>query len=262
MNLVTLSRLERNPTVKQEIKLRGFEKSIPVGFLNYPISQAADITAFNATCVPVGEDQLPMIEQTREIVHSFNNIYGETLVMPEAVVSQNEKETRLPGTDGKKKMSKSLGNCIYLSDDSETVKKKVMSMYTDPDHIKIEDKGKVEGNVVFTYLDVFANENSFQKYLPEYQNLDELKAHYERGGLGDVTIKKFLYSIIEEMLEPIRQKREVLSKNPEYIYQILEEGTKKAQKEARATLNKVKRAMKINYFENKDFLQEMIDKYN
>lgn len=194
-NLVTLSRLQRNPTVKNELKLRGFEKSIPVGFLNYPISQAADITAFNATCVPVGEDQLPMIEQTKEIVKSFNNIYGKVLVDPEAVIPKNEFEQRLPGTDGLSKMSKSLGNCIYLSDDEETIKKKVMSMYTDPNHIKIEDPGKIEGNIVFTYLDVFCQDEDFAKYLPEYENLDELKNHYRKGGLGDVTIKKFLNNI-------------------------------------------------------------------
>lgn len=261
MNLVTLSRLQRNPTVKNEISLRGFEKSIPVGFLNYPISQAADITAFDATCVPVGVDQLPMIEQTREIVHSFNNIYGETLVMPEAKIPGSELEQRLPGTDGKAKMSKSLGNCIYLSDDEETIKKKVMSMYTDPNHIKVEDPGQVEGNVVFIYLDVFARDEDFAKYLPEYKNLDELKDHYRRGGLGDMVIKKFLNNILQDFLRPIREKREALSQNIEYVYQVLKDGTLVARKQASKTLNKVKKAMKIDYFENDEFLKEIIAKY-
>lgn len=261
MNLVTLSRLQRNPTVKNEITLRGFEKSIPVGFLNYPVSQAADITAFDATCVPVGVDQLPMIEQAREIVHSFNNIYGETLVMPEAVVPKNELEQRLPGTDGKAKMSKSLGNCIYLADDAETIKKKVMSMYTDPNHIKVEDPGKVEGNVVFTYLDVFAKDEDFARYLPEYKNLDELKAHYRRGGLGDIVIKKFLNNILQDFLKPIREKRESLEKNIQYVYDVLESGTKTARAHAQNTLKKLKRAMKIDYFESDEFLKEIIDKY-
>ena len=261
MNLVTLSRLQRNPTVKNEISLRGFEKSIPVGFLNYPISQAADITAFDATCVPVGVDQLPMIEQTREIVHSFNNIYGETLVMPEAEIPDSELEQRLPGTDGKAKMSKSLGNCIYLSDDEETIKKKVMSMYTDPNHIKVEDPGQVEGNVVFIYLDVFARDEDFAKYLPEYKNLDELKDHYRRGGLGDMVIKKFLNNILQDFLRPIREKREALSQNIEYVYQVLKDGTLDARKQASKTLNRVKKAMKIDYFENDEFLKEIIAKY-
>ena len=261
MNLVTLSRLQRNPTVKNEISLRGFEKSIPVGFLNYPISQAADITAFDATCVPVGVDQLPMIEQTREIVHSFNNIYGETLVMPEAKIPGSELEQRLPGTDGKAKMSKSLGNCIYLSDDEETIKKKVMSMYTDPNHIKVEDPGQVEGNVVFIYLDVFARDEDFAKYLPEYKNLDELKDHYRRGGLGDMVIKKFLNNILQDFLRPIREKREALSQNIEYVYQVLKGGTLDARKQANKTLNRVKKAMKIDYFENDEFLKEIIAKY-
>ena len=261
MNLVTLSRLQRNPTVKNEISLRGFEKSIPVGFLNYPISQAADITAFDATCVPVGVDQLPMIEQTREIVHSFNNIYGETLVMPEAKIPGSELEQRLPGTDGKAKMSKSLGNCIYLSDDEETIKKKVMSMYTDPNHIKVEDPGQVEGNVVFIYLDVFACDEDFAKYLPEYKNLDELKDHYRRGGLGDMVIKKFLNNILQDFLRPIREKREALSQNIEYVYQVLKDGTLDARKQASKTLNRVKKAMKIDYFENDEFLKEIIAKY-
>ena len=261
MNLVTLSRLQRNPTVKNEIGLRGFEKSIPVGFLNYPISQAADITAFDATCVPVGVDQLPMIEQTREIVHSFNNVYGNTLVMPEAKIPENELEQRLPGTDGKAKMSKSLGNCIYLADDAETIRKKVMSMYTDPNHIKIDDPGQVEGNVVFTYLDVFAKDEDFVKYLPEYKNLDELKDHYRRGGLGDMVIKKFLNNILQELLKPIRERREELSQNIEYVYRVLEKGTNDARKHAKETLRRVKQAMKIDYFENDEFLKEIIDKY-
>ena len=261
MNLVTLSRLQRNPTVKNEIKLRGFEKSIPVGFLNYPISQAADITAFNATCVPVGVDQLPMIEQTREIVHSFNSIYGNTLTMPEAEVPKSDLEQRLPGTDGKAKMSKSLGNCIYLSDDEDTIKKKVMSMYTDPNHIRVEDPGNVEGNVVFTYLDVFAKDEDFNKYLPEYKNLDELKEHYRRGGLGDVVIKKFLNNILQDLLLKKKKKRESLSKNITYVYDVLKSGTKMAQEEANKTIKSVKKAMKIDYFADDEFLNEIVDKY-
>lgn len=261
MNLVTLSRLQRNPTVKNEIGLRGFNKSIPVGFMNYPISQAADITAFDATCVPVGIDQLPMIEQTREIVHSFNNIYGNTLVMPEAKIPDSELEQRLPGTDGKAKMSKSLGNCIYLADDEATIKKKVMSMYTDPNHIRVDDPGQVEGNVVFTYLDVFAKDEDFVKFLPEYKNLDELKDHYRRGGLGDMVIKKFLNNILQELLRPIRERRETLSQNIEYVYRVLENGTNDARKHAKETLKRVKQSMKIDYFETDEFLKEIIDKY-
>ena len=261
MNLVTLSRLQRNPTVKNEIGLRGFNKSIPVGFMSYPISQAADITAFDATCVPVGVDQLPMIEQTREIVHSFNNIYGNTLVMPEAKIPDNELEQRLPGTDGKAKMSKSLGNCIYLADDEATIKKKVMSMYTDPNHIRVDDPGQVEGNVVFTYLDVFAKDEDFVKFLPEYKNLDELKDHYRRGGLGDMVIKKFLNNILQELLRPIRDRRETLSQNIEYVYRVLENGTNDARKHAKGTLKRVKQSMKIDYFETDEFLKEIIDKY-
>ena len=261
MNLVTLSRLQRNPTVKNEIKLRGFEKSIPVGFLNYPISQAADITAFDATCVPVGDDQLPMIEQTREIVHSFNNIYGKTLVMPEAKIPDSELERRLPGLDGNAKMSKSLGNCIYLSDDEDTIRKKVMSMYTDPNHIKVEDPGKVEGNVVFTYLDVFASDEDFAKYLPEYKNLDELKDHYRRGGLGDVVIKKFLNNVLQDLLRPIREKRHELENNIEYVYDVLKSGTEIARIQARKVLARVKKNMKIDYFESDEFRQEIVDKY-
>lgn len=262
MNLVTLSRLQRNPTVKNEIKLRNFETSIPVGFLNYPISQTADITGFKATHVPVGEDQLPMIEQAREIVRSFNNIYGDTLIEPTVVLPKNEVEQRLPGIDGKAKMSKSLGNCIYLSDDEDTITKKVMSMYTDPNHIKVSDPGQVEGNVVFTYLDVFATDADFAKYLPEYKNLDDLKKHYQQGGVGDVAIKKFLNNILQDILRPIRKKRENLSQNIESVYNILKEGTKYAQQKCEKTLNEVKQAMKIDYFESDEFLKEMIDKYH
>ena len=261
MNLVTLSRLQRNPTVKNEIKLRGFENSIPCGFLNYPISQAADITAFKANIVPVGEDQLPMIEQAREIVRSFNSIYGKTLVEPEAMIPENEVERRLPGIDGKAKMSKSLGNTIYLSDTSSEVKRKVMSMYTDPNHIRVEDPGKVEGNIVFTYLDVFATKEDFVKYLPEYKNLDELKKKYEQGGVGDVVLKKFLNSILDAYLTPIRERRKYYETHIEEVYNILKEGTLKARKKAHETLEEVKAAIKINYFESNEFLQEIIDKY-
>ncbi len=261
MNLVTLSRLQRNPTVKNEIKLRGFEKSIPVGFLNYPISQTADITAFEATCVPVGEDQLPMIEQAREIVKSFNNIYGEVLVMPEALVPQKEVERRLPGIDGKAKMSKSLGNTIYLADTPEEVKRKVMSMYTDPSHVKIEDPGHIEGNIVFTYLDVFASDEYFAKYLPEYKNLDELKNKYQQGGLGDVVIKKFLNNILQDELAPIRERRKYYENHLEEVIKILEDGTKKARCKAKETLSKVKGAMQIDYFKNDEYLKEIIAKY-
>ncbi len=248
MNLVTVSRLYRNPTVKAEISQKKMEDSIPAGFLIYPVSQAADITAFNATVVPVGDDQLPMIEQTREIVRKFNSIYGETLTLPEAVIPKNKAESRLIGIDGNSKMSKSLQNCIYLKDSSEELKKKVFSMYTDPNHIKVDDPGKVEGNVVFTYLDVFVKSNSFAKFLPEYNNLDELKAHYTRGGLGDVKIKKFLYEVLEDELKPIRERRIILAQNPEKVYEILKEGTIKAKKVAQETLNEVKKAMKLNYF--------------
>lgn len=262
MNLVTVSRLERNPTVKSEIKLRDFNTSIPVGFMTYPISQAADITAFKANIVPVGEDQLPMIEQTREIVRSFNNTYKkEVLVEPKAVLPDNEVCLRLPGTDGKAKMSKSLGNCIYLSDKTEDVKKKVMSMYTDPDHIKIDDPGKIEGNCVFTYLDAFCTDEHFTKYLPEYKNLDELKAHYQKGGLGDVKIKKFLFNVIEEVLNPIREKRKMYENKIEEVYNILEEGCIKAKEKASTTLKEVKEAMRINYFEDKELIKSHIEKY-
>ena len=249
MNLVTVARLHRNPTVKAEIEQKGFEESIPAGFFTYPVSQAADITGFKANLVPVGDDQLPMIEQAREIVRKFNNIYGETLVEPEAVLPSDEKCYRLVGIDGNAKMSKSLGNCIYLSDSEEEIKKKIFSMYTDPNHIKIEDPGKIEGNVVFTYLDVFCKEDSFEKFLPEYKNLDELKAHYQKGGLGDMKIKKFLNSIIQEELRPIRERREELAKDIDAVYDILRKGSIEARKEVVKTLNEVKRAMKINYFE-------------
>lgn len=249
MNLVTVSRLYRNPTVKEEIKLRGFEDSIPAGFFTYPVSQTADITAFKANIVPVGDDQLPMIEQAREIVRKFNSIYGETLVEPEAMLPKRENERRLVGTDGGAKMSKSLGNCIYLKDSAEEIKRKVFSMYTDPNHIKVSDPGKVEGNVVFTYLDVFCKEDSFEKYLPEYRSLDELKDHYRHGGLGDMKIKTFLNDVLQEELKPIREKREELAKKPEYVYSVLKQGTENARKKAAETLKEVKKAMMLDYFE-------------
>ena len=249
MNLVTVSRLYRNPTVKEEIKLRGFEESIPAGFFTYPVSQTADITAFKANIVPVGEDQLPMLEQAREIVRKFNSIYGNTLVEPYELLPENVNERRLVGIDGNAKMSKSLDNCIYLKDSAEEIRRKVFSMYTDPNHIKIDDPGKVEGNVVFTYLDIFCKEDSFEKYLPEYKNLDELKAHYQRGGLGDVKIKKFLNDVLQEELKPIREKREQLSQNPEYVYGVLRKGTAKARLKAQETLREVKKAMMLDYFD-------------
>lgn len=247
LNLVTLARLKRNPTVKTEIKLRGFEESVPVGFLTYPVSQTADIVAFNTTIVPVGEDQNPMIEQAREIVRSFNTTYSEVLLMPKAVVPKNKNQARLVGTDGKNKMSKSLGNCIFLSDEPEIIKQKVMSMYTDPDHIHVSDPGKVEGNTVFEYLDAFVKEDSFEKYLPEYKNLDELKAHYTRGGLGDVKIKLFLNNILQELLKPIRERRKELEKDPQAVYGILFKGSDEANEVANATLEKMKSAMGIDY---------------
>ncbi len=262
MNLVTVARLHRNPTVKSEVKLRGFEESIPSGFLNYPVSQAADITAFEATTVPVGDDQLPMIEQTREIVHSFNRIYGDTLVEPKELLPESKFAKRLPGIDGKAKMSKSLGNCIYLDDSEEEINKKVMQMYTDPEHIKVSDPGKVEGNVVFTYLDVFCEDRHFNEYLPEYKNLDELKAHYTKGGLGDVVIKRFLAKIICEVIKPIREKREELLQNLDYVYNVLKTGTEKANNKANNTLNKVRNHMGIDYFDNSKFLDEMKEKFN
>ncbi len=262
MNLVTVSRLQRNPTVKSEIQMRNFETSIPVGFFTYPISQASDITAFKATTVPVGEDQLPMLEQTKEIVRRFNAVYGETLVEPEILLPDNKACLRLPGIDGKAKMSKSLGNCIYLSEDAEEVRKKVMSMYTDPDHIKVSDPGKIEGNTVFTYLDAFCTDEHFKKYLPEYNNLDELKEHYQRGGLGDVKVKKFLNSVLQEELEPIRARRKEYEKDIAYVYEILKKGSEAAQAKAAQTLAEVKAAMKINYFEDKELMAEHIKKYS
>lgn len=247
MNLVTLSRLERNPTVKEELKHRDFSNSIPMGFLTYPVSQTADITAFNATIVPVGEDQLPMIEQAREIVRSFNNLYGETLVEPKAVLPTNKTCLRLPGTDGKAKMSKSIGNCIYLSDEPEEIRKKIMSMYTDPNHLKVEDPGETENNPVFIYLEAFCNEEHFSKYLPEYNNLDELKAHYQRGGLGDVKVKKFLNNVLQEVLEPIRTRRKELENDKEEIMNMLFRGSDEARKAASKNLTSLKKAMGIDY---------------
>lgn len=249
MNLVTLSRLQRNPTVKSEIKMRDFEMSIPVGFLTYPISQAADITAFEATTVPAGEDQEPMIEQCKEIVRKFNSIYGDTLVEPEILLPQNKQCCRLPGTDGKAKMSKSLGNCIYLSDTPAEIKTKVMSMFTDPDHLRIEDPGKVEGNTVFAYLDAFATDDHFAEFLPDYKNLDELKDHYRRGGLGDVKIKKFLIKVLQTELKPIYDRRLELAKDTDAVYEILRKGTQNAQAKAAQTLAKVRHAMQIDYFD-------------
>lgn len=248
-NLVTVSRLQRNPTVKSEIQMRGFKSSIPVGFFTYPISQAADITAFKANIVPVGEDQLPMIEQAREIVRSFNGTYDEVLVEPKALLPENQACMRLPGTDGKAKMSKSLGNCIYLADEPEVIRKKVMSMYTDPDHIRIEDLGKLDGNCVFIYLDAFCNDDYFAEYLPEYQNLQELKDHYTRGGLGDVKVKKFLYSVLMENLSPIQARRKELEKDIPAIMEILHQGSIRAKEVAAQTLAEVKHAMQIDYFE-------------
>jgi tryptophanyl-tRNA synthetase len=252
MNLVTVSRVQRNPTVKAELKLRGFEgESVPVGFFTYPISQASDITAFKATIVPVGEDQEPMLEQCREIVRSFNRLYGkEVLVEPEIYLPSNEACLRLPGTDGQAKMSKSLGNTIYLSYDEETLRKKVMSMFSDPGHLKVSDPGKVEGNTVFTYLDAFVQPDSFEKFLPEYKDLDELKAHYRRGGLGDVKVKKFLFAVLNEFLSPIREKRAYYEAHPEEVIAALREGTEEARRTAAATLADVKHAMKIDYFES------------
>ena len=262
MNLVTLSRLERNPTVKTEIKLRNFETSIPVGFLCYPISQAADITAFKATTVPVGEDQLPMLEQTKEIVRKFNSIYDDVLVEPEVLLPDNAACLRLPGTDGKAKMSKSLGNCIYLADDPKEVQKKIMSMYTDPLHLRIEDPGHLEGNAVFTYLDAFCKPEHFERYLPEYAGLDELKAHYQRGGLGDVKIKKFLNKIIQEELEPIRVRRKEYEKDIAAVYDILKAGTEAARETAAQTMDEVKKAMKIDYFNDRSLLEGQEEKYS
>ena len=250
MNLVTVSRVQRNPTVKAEIKMRNFEASIPVGFFCYPISQAADITAFRATTVPVGEDQMPMIEQCKEIVHKFNSVYGETLTDPKIVLPDNQACLRLPGIDGKAKMSKSLGNCIYLSDEAKDIKTKVMSMYTDTNHIRVEDPVQVDCNPVFIYLDAFCKPEYFEEFLPDYNNLDELKEHYKRGGLGDVKVKKFLNNVIQTELEPIRERRKSWEKRLPDVYDILKKGSETAEKKAAATLNDVRKAMQIDYFDN------------
>ena len=262
LDLVTLARLQRNPTIKEEIKLRKFENSIPAGFLTYPVSQAADITAFDANVIPVGDDQLPMIEQTREIARSFNNMYDDIIVEPDAMLPENSICSRLPGLDGKAKMSKSLGNCIYLSDDEETIRKKVMSMFTDPNHLKVEDPGKVEGNPVFIYLDAFCRDEHFVKYLPEYKNLDELKDHYRRGGLGDVKIKKFLNDILQEELKPIRERRREYEKNIPLVYDILKKGSDKAQAKAHKKIVEVKKAMGINYFDDSELINSQATKYS
>lgn len=265
MDLVTVSRLQRNPTVKNEIQMRNFEASIPVGFFTYPISQAADITFCKATTVPVGEDQLPMIEQCKEIVHKFNSVYAPenpVLVEPTALIPANKACLRLPGTDGKAKMSKSLGNCIYLADSADEVRKKVMSMYTDPLHLQVSDPGHIEGNTVFTYLDAFCKEEHFERYLPEYANLDELKAHYTRGGLGDVKVKKFLNNVIQEELEPIRNRRSEFEKDIPEIYNILKKGSEAAREVAAQTLSEVKSAMKINYFEDVELIRSQSEKYS
>ena len=256
MNLVTVARVQRNPTVKSEIKQRNFEASIPVGFFCYPISQAADITAFRATHVPVGEDQLPMLEQCKEIVHKFNTVYGETLTEPEIVLSSNKACLRLPGIDGKAKMSKSLGNCIYLSDEEDVVKKKIMSMFTDPNPLRVQDPGRVEGNPVFIYLDAFSRPEHFEEFLPEYQNLDELKAHYQRGGLGDVKVKKFLNNVMQAELGPIRERRKMWEQRTADVFDILKAGTEVAREKAAATLHDVRSSMRINYFEDQDFLNQ------
>ena len=250
MNLVTVSRVQRNPTVKTEIKMRNFEASIPVGFFVYPISQAADITAFRATAVPVGEDQLPMLEQCKEIVNKFNSVYGETLTEPEIILPSNKACMRLPGIDGKAKMSKSLGNCIYLSDEADVIKKKIMSMFTDPNHVRVEDPGKVEGNPVFIYLDAFSRPEHFAEFLPEYANLDELKAHYQRGGLGDVKVKKFLNNVMQAELAPIRERRHMWEQRLDEVKMILKQGSETARAAAAETLHDVRAAMQINYFEN------------
>ena len=261
MNLVTEARLHRNPTIKSEIEMRGFGGTIPAGFLCYPISQASDITAFKATTVPVGEDQMPMLEQAREIVNKFNTIYGETLVEPQILLPDNKACLRLPGTDGKAKMSKSLGNCIYLADTEEDVRKKVKSMYTDPNHLKVEDPGQVEGNTVFTYLDAFCKDEQFAEFLPDYANLDELKAHYRRGGLGDVKVKKFLNNVMQEELAPIRERRKYWEKNIPEVYDILKRGSEEAQKAAAETLKEVKASMRINYFEDGALINDTMKKY-
>lgn len=261
MDLVTVSRLQRNPTVKTEIQMRGFESSIPVGFFTYPVSQAADITAFRATTVPAGEDQKPMLEQATEIVRRFNYIYGDTLVEPFILLPDNAACLRLPGIDGKAKMSKSLGNCIYLSDPADEVQKKVMSMYTDPGHIHVQDPGKIEGNTVFTYLDAFCRPEHFERYLPEYPNLDELKAHYRRGGLGDMKVKRFLNSILQEELGPIRERRREFQKDIPAIYDMLRQGCESARAVAAATLDDVRRAMKINYFDDQALIAEQAERF-
>lgn len=261
MNLVTVSRLQRNPTVKSEIQMRNFEASIPVGFFTYPISQAADITAFKATTVPVGEDQLPMLEQTKEIVRKFNSIYGDTLVEPDILLPDNSACLRLPGIDGKAKMSKSLNNCIYLSEESDEIKQKVFSMFTDPTHIRIEDPGKLEGNTVFTYLDAFCRPEYFAEFLPDYADLDELKAHYQRGGLGDMKVKRFLNNVLQAELEPIRNRRKEYQKDIPYVYEILKKGSEKAEQVAADTLRDVKEAMKINYFEDQELINAQSEKF-
>ena len=259
-NLVTVARLQRNPTIKNEIKLRNFENNIPVGFFTYPISQAADITAFGAKYVPVGDDQLPMIEQTREIVNSFNRIYKtDTLVLPEAILPDNETCSRLPGTDGNAKMSKSLGNCIYLKDSSEEIKRKIMGMYTDPNHIRVEDPGDTKNNTVFIYLEAFATDEHFKKYLPEYKNLEELKAHYERGGLGDMKVKRFLNDVMQEVMEPIRTRREYYEKRKPEVFEMLRQGTLKGIEHTNVILNKVKRDIGIDYFDNEEFKNKFIN---
>ena len=261
MNLVTVSRLQRNPTVKTEIQMRNFATSIPVGFFTYPISQASDITAFRATTVPVGEDQEPMLEQTREIVRKFNTVYGETMIEPEILLPDNSACLRLPGTDGKAKMSKSLNNCIYLSETADDLQKKVMSMFTDPGHLRVQDPGKIEGNTVFTYLDAFCKPEHFEKYLPDYPDLNELKAHYQRGGLGDVKVKRFLNAIMQEELEPIRSKRKEFEKDIPAIYDMLKEGSKLAREAAADTLSDVRKAMKINYFDDTELITEQSKKF-
>ena len=261
MNLVTVSRVQRNPTVKAEIQMRNFEASIPVGFFCYPISQAADITAFRATHVPVGEDQMPMIEQCKEIVHKFNTVYGETLTDPKIVLPENSACLRLPGIDGKAKMSKSLGNCIYLAEEPEDIKKKVMSMFTDPNHLRVEDPGQVEGNPVFIYLDAFSKPDYFAEFLPEYSGMDELKEHYTRGGLGDVKVKRFLNNVVQSELEPIRARRKEYEKNIPEVYRILQEGSIRAEKVAAQTLADVKAAMKINYFDDQELIQSQAERF-
>ena len=261
MDLVTVARLQRNPTVKSEIQMRNFESSVPVGFFTYPISQAADITAFKATTVPVGDDQLPMIEQTREIVHKFNTVYAPVLVEPAALLQENEARRRLPGTDGKAKMSKSLGNCIYLADSADDVRTKIMSMYTDPLHLQVSDPGHLEGNTVFTYLDAFCRPEHFDRYLPDYADLDELKAHYQRGGLGDVKVKRFLINIMQEFLEPIRNRRKELEKDIPAIYEILRKGSEEARETAARTLAEVKSAMRIQYFDDTELIRAQSERY-